>query len=173
MHSCPLLSCLAAENPGEWKCWRPGAHHHCKINAIPFDFLLSRRRSSANAVLPPRKKTGHSPKSANSGYCISSAPDIIHRQKELQEDDWTRPRLRTVPDVARPRHHGRKIYSHLPRTRKATFLKNMHTPPSERTRGRPEPASASPPRHSMPRQTSTTTTTGTMRQGSEDGQKGI
>ena len=34
---------------------------HCKINAIPFDFLLSRRRSSANAVLPREKKNGAFP----------------------------------------------------------------------------------------------------------------
>ena len=33
--------------------------------------------------MPPRKKhLGLSPKSATSGYCSSSAPDNIHRQKE-------------------------------------------------------------------------------------------
>ena len=40
------------------------------------------------------------------------------------------------------------------------LLEKNEYAPSEGTRGRTEQASASPPRHSTPRQTSTTTTTG-------------
>ena len=53
------------------------------------------------------------------------------------------------------------------------LLEKNEYAPSEGTRGRTEQASASPPRHSTPRQTSTTTTTGTMRRGSENGQRWI
>ena len=53
------------------------------------------------------------------------------------------------------------------------LLEKYEYAPSEGTRGRTEQASASPPRHSTPRQTSTTTTTGTMRRGSENGQRWI
>ena len=53
------------------------------------------------------------------------------------------------------------------------LLEKYEYAPSEGTRGRTEQASASPPRHSTPRQTSTTTTTGTMRRDSENGQRWI
>ena len=56
----------------------------------------------------------------------------------------------------------------IPRTTAST-----NTPPSEGTRGKTEPASASRRRHSKPRQTSATTTTGTMPRDSEDGHHGI
>ena len=52
----------------------------------------------------------------------------------------------------------------IPRTTVST-----NTPPSEGTRGKTEPISASRRRHSKPRQTSATTTTGTMPRDSEDG----
>ena len=50
---------------------------------------------------------------------------------------------------------------------------STNTPPSEGTRGEPEPTSATRQRHSTPRQTSATTTTGTMPRDSEDGHHGI
>ena len=56
----------------------------------------------------------------------------------------------------------------IPRTTAST-----NTPPSEGTRGKTEPASASRRRHSKPRQTSATTTTGTMPRDSGDGHHGI
>ena len=56
----------------------------------------------------------------------------------------------------------------IPRTTVST-----NTPPSEGTRGKTEPISASRQRHSTPRQTSATTTTGTMPRRSEDGHHGI
>ena len=56
----------------------------------------------------------------------------------------------------------------IPRTTVST-----NTPPSEGTRGEPEPTSATRQRHSTPRQTSATTTTGTTPRDSEDGHHGI
>ena len=53
------------------------------------------------------------------------------------------------------------------------LLEKYEYAPSEGTRGRTEPAPASHPRHSTSRQTSTTTTTGTMRRDSENGQRWI
>ena len=56
----------------------------------------------------------------------------------------------------------------IPRTTAST-----NTPPSEGTRGKTEPASASRQRPPTPRQTSATTTTGAMPRDSEDGHHGI